>query len=243
MDVAGHVGVTNPIASDQTLLRASLLPAIRKNILDNSRHFQSFRLFEIGREIHARNRELPKEDPALRRGDLRSRGRRQRVAVRVETPGRMSDGRLRRRVCRPRGRSSIPSAPRLSCGMAKTWGACLSCIRRWCPRAAPRFWIWIWRRWRSSASEERAIRRCGGFPTSTFDLSVEAPASREPAAICRTGACQGRGQRSGRNQIRPRATPAPPLPGGSQERVLPACGGRAGPHAIVRGSGGHSTSV
>jgi phenylalanyl-tRNA synthetase beta chain len=63
MDVAEHVGVTNPIAADQTLLRASLLPAIRKNILDNSRHFQSFRLFEIGREIHVRNRELPEEVP------------------------------------------------------------------------------------------------------------------------------------------------------------------------------------
>ncbi len=63
MDVAEHVGVTNPIASDQTLLRASLLPALRKNILDNSRHFQSFRLFEIGREIHAQNRDLPEEVP------------------------------------------------------------------------------------------------------------------------------------------------------------------------------------
>jgi phenylalanyl-tRNA synthetase beta chain len=63
MDAADHVGVTNPIASDQTLLRASLLPAIRKNILDNSRHFHSFRLFEIGREIHVRNRDLPQEVP------------------------------------------------------------------------------------------------------------------------------------------------------------------------------------
>jgi len=63
MDVAAHVGVTNPIAADQTLLRASLLPAIRKNILDNSRHFSSFRLFEIGREIHLRNRDLPEEMP------------------------------------------------------------------------------------------------------------------------------------------------------------------------------------
>src|ERR1700722_381545 len=63
MDVAAHVGVANPIASDQTLLRASLLPAILKNILDNSRHFQSFQLFEIGREIHVRNRELPEEVP------------------------------------------------------------------------------------------------------------------------------------------------------------------------------------
>jgi phenylalanyl-tRNA synthetase beta chain len=61
MDASGHVGVTNPIASDQTMLRASLLPGIRKNVLDNSRHFQSFRFFEIGREIHARDRALPEE--------------------------------------------------------------------------------------------------------------------------------------------------------------------------------------
>ncbi len=63
MDAAVHLGVTNPIASDQTLLRSSLLPAIAKNILDNSRHFPSFRLFEIGREIHARGSDLPQEVP------------------------------------------------------------------------------------------------------------------------------------------------------------------------------------
>ena len=63
MDAAAHVGVTNPIASDQTLLRSSLLPAVAKNILDNSRHFSSFRLFEIGREIHARGGDLPQEVP------------------------------------------------------------------------------------------------------------------------------------------------------------------------------------
>jgi phenylalanyl-tRNA synthetase beta chain len=63
MNLEKHVGVANPIASGQTLLRASLLPAILTNILDNSRHFQSFRMFEIGREIHARNRELPEEVP------------------------------------------------------------------------------------------------------------------------------------------------------------------------------------
>jgi phenylalanyl-tRNA synthetase beta chain len=63
MDVAEHVGVANPIASGQTLLRASLLPAILKNILDNSRHLGAFRLFEIGREIHARGGALPEEIP------------------------------------------------------------------------------------------------------------------------------------------------------------------------------------
>jgi phenylalanyl-tRNA synthetase beta chain len=63
-----HVGVSNPIAAGQTLLRASLLPGILKNILDNSRHFQSFRLFEIGREIHARERSLPEEVPHFAAG-------------------------------------------------------------------------------------------------------------------------------------------------------------------------------
>ena len=58
-----HVRVTNPISSDQTLLRLSLLPGIRKNILENSRHFQSFRLFEIGREIHPSHELLPEEIP------------------------------------------------------------------------------------------------------------------------------------------------------------------------------------
>jgi len=60
-----HIRVTNPIASDQTMLRGSLLPAIRKNILENSRRLDAFRLFEIGREIHPRQGGLPEETPHL----------------------------------------------------------------------------------------------------------------------------------------------------------------------------------
>ena len=51
-DLSAHVQVSNPIASDQNLLRTSLLPGIWKNINDNARHFDEFRLFEIGRAIH-----------------------------------------------------------------------------------------------------------------------------------------------------------------------------------------------
>ncbi len=59
-----HLRVANPIASDQTLMRMSLLPGIHKNILDNSRRFHSFRLFEIGLEIHrSSNQLLPEEIP------------------------------------------------------------------------------------------------------------------------------------------------------------------------------------
>ena len=56
-----HLAVANPISVEQGLMRLSLLPGIRRNILDNARHFDSFRLFEIGREIHPRGAELPAE--------------------------------------------------------------------------------------------------------------------------------------------------------------------------------------
>jgi phenylalanyl-tRNA synthetase beta chain len=60
-DPADHVAVANPIASDQTLLRLSLLPGTRKNLIENSKRFDSFRLFEIGREIHRQPAGLPVE--------------------------------------------------------------------------------------------------------------------------------------------------------------------------------------
>jgi phenylalanyl-tRNA synthetase beta chain len=40
------------VQTEQNYLRPSLLPGILKNIADNARHFDSFRFFEIGNEIH-----------------------------------------------------------------------------------------------------------------------------------------------------------------------------------------------
>jgi phenylalanyl-tRNA synthetase beta chain len=62
-DCDGHERVANPIASDQALMRASLVPGIWKNILENSKHKEAFRLFEIGVEIHKRYDGLPEEIP------------------------------------------------------------------------------------------------------------------------------------------------------------------------------------
>ncbi len=45
-------GFTDLIQTEQDILRPSLLPGILKNIQDNARHFDSFRFFEIGNEIH-----------------------------------------------------------------------------------------------------------------------------------------------------------------------------------------------
>ena len=60
-----HVTVANPIAPNQSLLRKSLLPELRANVLENSKHFDAFRIFEIGREIHKQASGLPREIPHL----------------------------------------------------------------------------------------------------------------------------------------------------------------------------------
>jgi phenylalanyl-tRNA synthetase beta chain len=65
MEPAEHVTVANPIAPNQSLLRMSLLPELRGNVLENAKHFDAFRLFEIGREIHRQPRGLPREIPHL----------------------------------------------------------------------------------------------------------------------------------------------------------------------------------
>jgi phenylalanyl-tRNA synthetase beta chain len=65
LDVAAHVRVLNPIASDQALMRTSLIPGILKNLQDNARHFHEFRLFEIGNEILKKASGLPTEVPHL----------------------------------------------------------------------------------------------------------------------------------------------------------------------------------
>jgi len=51
-DAAAHIAVQNPIASELTHLRRSLLPGLFKSIVANVRFFPEFRLFEIGNEIH-----------------------------------------------------------------------------------------------------------------------------------------------------------------------------------------------
>jgi phenylalanyl-tRNA synthetase beta chain len=64
-DPAAHIRVANPIASDQALMRASLLPGLWRNVTENLKHREAFRIFEIGLEIHKRSQSLPDEVPHL----------------------------------------------------------------------------------------------------------------------------------------------------------------------------------
>jgi phenylalanyl-tRNA synthetase beta chain len=61
LDPGDHLRVENPIASDLNLMRRSLVPRIGENVNENRKHFDAFRLFEIGREIDPREGGLPEE--------------------------------------------------------------------------------------------------------------------------------------------------------------------------------------
>jgi phenylalanyl-tRNA synthetase beta chain len=65
LDPAAHIRVANPIASDQALMRISLVPGIWRNVAENLKHRESFRLFEVGLEIHKQSSALPDEIPHL----------------------------------------------------------------------------------------------------------------------------------------------------------------------------------
>ena len=60
-----HIRVLNPIAADQALMRMSLVPGIVRNLRENRKNLDSFRLFEIGNEIHKQPTGLPVEVPHL----------------------------------------------------------------------------------------------------------------------------------------------------------------------------------
>ncbi len=72
--VEAHVKVLNPIASDQSLMRTTLLHGILKNFEDNRKHFASFRFFEIGKEIHKQSTGLPMETSHLAAGTYGENG-------------------------------------------------------------------------------------------------------------------------------------------------------------------------
>jgi phenylalanyl-tRNA synthetase beta chain len=61
MNIDEYIAVRNPIASEHTHLRRSLLPGLFKNLVSNARHLEDFRLFEIGNEIHPQPNSLPRE--------------------------------------------------------------------------------------------------------------------------------------------------------------------------------------
>ena len=115
--VDDHVRVLNPIAAGQELLRRSLLPGIHRNIVENARHFDEFRLFEIGHEIHRNGDSKPDERPHLM------------AAVYTKDDGRAGLLELKRAAeCLAVGLHLRPAAPRV-------WEHPTRCAELWWKRA------------------------------------------------------------------------------------------------------------
>ena len=163
------VEVANPIASDQHLMRASLLPGILKNVNDNLKHFDSFRLFEIGSEIY-KDREIPHFAAAIyaKDGGVAALMELKRLAECILTGARARPAEARLYE-HPKRAADIVSGetrigrlfefhPRLvETGRAAVLELDLAAIRKLKP----------------SAERYQPLRR---FPTSAFDLTVIARA-------------------------------------------------------------------
>ena len=122
LDPAAHVRVANPIASDQALMRASLLPGIWKNIAGEHQAQGAFRLFEIGLEIHKRAAGLAGRNPAPGGGDLRAARRWRGGPVRIEARRRVPDAGRAGDARRGASLTSIRRARRKSNGAASAVG-------------------------------------------------------------------------------------------------------------------------
>lgn len=62
MDDSNHVLLENYLSEDQTHLRVSLAPNLLKNVRDNLRYFDSFRIFEVGRTYIEEGKYFPLEE-------------------------------------------------------------------------------------------------------------------------------------------------------------------------------------
>jgi phenylalanyl-tRNA synthetase beta chain len=98
--------VANPIAAGQDLLRSSLVPGIWKNVLENAKHFESFRLFELGTRFTVRSR-IAERGSAPRGGDVLEGGRWSEALFELKRVARCAWPRRSRLSLRSRTRGSI----------------------------------------------------------------------------------------------------------------------------------------
>jgi phenylalanyl-tRNA synthetase beta chain len=172
-----HIRVLNPIAEGQELLRTSLLPGIHRNITENAKHFDTFRLFEIGHEIHKREDSQPEERTHLMAAIFANSGDGDTAAPLFElkrAAGCLAPG--------ARVRPAVPQAWEHPARCAELWwnGAMFGRIGELHPRLVENgraAVIDIDLALLQELTPERAnytpVRR---FPTSAFDLSVIADA-------------------------------------------------------------------
>ncbi len=172
LDPAEHLAVANPISPEQKLMRRSLVPLIYRNLEENAKHLECFRLFEVGREIHPQPQGLPREIHHAVAA----------IYSRQEGEGNLYEL-ARVAQCLMPGAEVRPAAPRSFEHPARAgeiwWrGACVGRLFELHPallagRAA--LLDLDLERIHELGPEPKRYRPVRRFPTSAFDLSVIAP--------------------------------------------------------------------
>ena len=186
-DPAEHVRVANPIASDQALMRTSLLPGLWYNVLENAKHRDSFRLFEIGLEIHKKDSALPDEIRHL-------------AAVLYERSG---DGRAGLFEVKRAAECLLPGAEAVPCAARPYEHPARAAELRWRGQTVGRLFELHPRLVETGRAavvdlDLRAIEALSGgevkftplrrYPSSGFDLSVVAPLRKHAGELRREAA-------------------------------------------------------
>ncbi len=172
-----HVRVLNPIASDQTHLRTSLVPGIQKNIEDNARYFEEFRLYEIGVEIRKKDvaSDLPVEAFHLCAASYRREGDAEALFELKSLAEELAPG----VVVKPSVEPQVYEHPARVADLileGRPVGRLFELHPAFCERgraAILNLNLDLLLEMRRAAVKYRPLRR---FPSSSFDLSVVAPA-------------------------------------------------------------------
>jgi phenylalanyl-tRNA synthetase beta chain len=167
--------VANPIVAEQKYLRPSLLPGIRRNLADNSRYSADFRLFEIGRAYEKGSDGAPAERTHLAAAIygretsganlLEMKRVSQYLAAGCKVVPASGDGRTEHPERNARvelGGQRLGSLYELHPGLLDRGRAAILYLDLDTMLALP-----------ARAIEYQPLRR---FPTSSFDLSIVAPA-------------------------------------------------------------------
>jgi phenylalanyl-tRNA synthetase beta chain len=170
--------VANPIIAEQKYMRPALLPGIRRNLADNSRYFTDFRLFEIGRAYGKAADDAPKERTHLMAAIFSREGREtsganllemKRVAQYVAAGMKIVPAKAHNKIMHPEraahveaGGQRVGDLYELHPGLLDRGRAAILSLDLEALQALP-----------LQRTPYRPLRR---FPTSSFDLSIVAPA-------------------------------------------------------------------
>jgi phenylalanyl-tRNA synthetase beta chain len=167
--------LANPIIADQKYMRPALLPGIRRNLADNSRYFTDFRLFEIGRAYSKGADGAPKERTHLmaaiygRETNGANLLEMKRVMQYVASGAKITPAKAPNKTMHPEGAAHVEVGGQrvgdlyeLHPGLLDRGRAAILDLDLDALQALP--------------AQRQAYRPLRRFPTSSFDLSIVAPA-------------------------------------------------------------------